>query len=330
MEITHPVSPASSNAGLVDVDPSGLWCESGGFHIDPWGQVKQALITHGHADRARPGSRLYLCAAPCEPVLRERFGADVTIESLPYGEVRRIGEVAVSFHPAGHMLGSAQIRIEHQGEVWVVSGDYKLAPDPTCAPFEPVHCHTFVTEATFGLPIFRWADQGVVIASINDWWRANQERGRSSLLFAHPLGEAQRVLAALDRGIGPIQCHEAVERMNRLYRAGGVDLPESQTPADMRRALLIAPPSAKRSGIVSTGLVSGWMRIRGTRRHRSIDRGFVISSHADWPEINRAIEESGAERVLVSHGHRAPLVRWLQEHGKAAAALETRFEGDAE
>jgi len=318
------------DAGLVDVDPSGLWCESGGFHIDPWGQVKQALITHGHADRARPGSRLYLCAAPCEPVLRERFGADVTIESLPYGEVRRIGEVAVSFHPAGHMLGSAQIRIEHQGEVWVVSGDYKLAPDPTCAPFEPVHCHTFVTEATFGLPIFRWADQGVVIASINDWWRANQERGRSSLLFAHPLGEAQRVLAALDRGIGPIQCHEAVERMNRLYRAGGVDLPESQTPADMRRALLIAPPSAKRSGIVSTGLVSGWMRIRGTRRHRSIDRGFVISSHADWPEINRAIEESGADRVLVSHGHRAPLVRWLQEHGKAAAALETRFEGDAE
>lgn len=314
---------------LVGVETGGLWCEAGGFHIDPWAPVKLALITHGHAGHARPGSSAYLCAAPCVPVLYERFGPDAPIEGLPYGEARRIGGVSVSFHPAGHILGSAQIRIEHRGEVWVVSGDYKLAPDPTCAPFEPVRCHTFVTEGTFALPIFRWPDQNAVIASIHDWWRANQERGKCSWLFANPLGEAQRVLAALDPGVGPIFCHDAVERMNRVYRANGVDLPESHEPSDLRRAIMIAPPSAKRSG-VSTGLVSGMMRIRGTRRHRSIDRGFVISSHADWPEINRAIEESGAGRVLVSDGHRIPLVRWIEEHGKDSGSLDAHFEGDAE
>ena len=317
-------------ASLLHADPEGLWCEAGGFHIDPWGQVKQALITHGHTNHAKPGSSAYLCADPCKPVLRERFGAEAAIESLPYGEVRRIGDVAVSFHPAGHILGSAQIRLEHHGEVWVVSGDYKLEPDRTCAPFEPIRCHTFVTEAIFALPIFRWPDQTKIIASIEEWWRTNQERGRASLLFAHPLGEAQRVLASLDREIGPIHCHEAVERMNRLYRDSGVDLPEPTPSTGMSRALIIAPPETKRTGVVSTGLVSGWMRIRGTRRHRSIDRGFVISSHADWPGILKAIEESGAERVVVSHGHRAPLVRWLQEHGREASTLDTRFKGDAE
>ncbi len=322
---------------LLRVDADGLWCEAGAFHIDPWAPVPKALISHGHPEHARIGCGAYLCAAPCAAVLRERFGPDAVIEGLPYGEVRRIGDVSISFHPAGHILGSAQIRVEHRGEVWVFSGDYKLTPDPTCAPFEPVPCHTFLTEATFALPIFRWMDSSNVLASIHDWWRANQERGKCSVLFAAPLGEAQRVLAGLTPGFGPVCCHEDVERMNRVYRGSGVQLPETEgAPSDSGRALVIAPPTArgtpwvKRFGSASTALISGWMRIRGTRRRRATDRGFVFSNHADWPELQRAIGESGAQSVLVTHGFRTPLVRWLQEHGLEASALETHFEGERE
>lgn len=278
---------------LLETDVNGLWCEAGGFHIDPWGPVAKALITHGHSDHARPGSDNYLCADLCTPVLRERLGPDARIESLPYIEDRRVGEVTVSFHPAGHVLGSAQIRVEHRGEIWVVSGDYKLARDRTCTPFEPVRCHTFVTESTFGLPIYRWPDQALVLSSIEEWWRRNHERGKCSVIFAYPLGKAQRVLAGVDATIGPVFCHGALERMNRVYRASGVDLPATQYPGDSpkgydwTRALVIAPPSAsgsawmKRFGPTSTAFVSGWMRIRGTRRRKSIDRGFVLSDHAD-------------------------------------------------
>ena len=189
---------------LLQIDPNGLFCEAGGFYIDPWGAVGKALITHGHSDHARPGSASYLCAESCEPVLRARIGADSRIQTLAWGEKLGIGDVDVSFHPAGHVLGSAQIRVEHRGEVWVVSGDYKLAPDPTCAPFEPVRCHTFVTESTFGLPIYRWEPQQEVMRHVNDWWRGNRLRGKCSVIFGYPLGKSQRILAGLDPQIGPI------------------------------------------------------------------------------------------------------------------------------
>ncbi|HVW86110.1 MAG TPA: ligase-associated DNA damage response exonuclease [Bryobacteraceae bacterium] len=327
---------------LLRVDQNGLFCEAGGFYIDPWGPVDKALITHGHSDHARSGCAAYLCARPGELVLRTRLGAEALVQTLPYGETLGIGEVTVTFFPAGHVLGSAQIRVEHRGEVWVISGDYKLAADSTCAPFETARCHTFVTESTFGLPIYRWPAAEDVLGSINDWWRANRERGKCSVIFGYPLGKSQRVLAGLDPEIGPIFCHGAVERMNRVYRESGVPLPptlhSSDAPKgyDWTRALVIAPPSAhgspwmKRFGTLSTGLASGWMRIRGTRRRRSIDRGFVLSDHADWPGLQTAILESHAETVLVTHGYRAPLVRWLREQGKQAAALETRFEGEGE
>lgn len=327
---------------LLRVDDNGLWCEPGGFYIDPWAPVAKALITHAHSDHARPGTNAYLCATPCAPVLRARLGPDCLIQTLPYGESLGVGDVSVSFHPAGHILGSAQIRVEHQGEVWVVSGDYKLAPDPTCTPFEPVRCHTFVTESTFGLPIYRWQPETHVSNAINDWWRSNRDRGKSSVIFAYPLGKSQRVLAALDPSIGPIFCHGAIERINRVYRSSGVPLPQTQHHTDVARkydwsqAIVIAPPSAhgtlwmKRFGALSTGMASGWMRIRGTRRRRSIDRGFVLSDHADWPGLQTAIQETGADSVLVTHGYRAPLVRWLREQGKDARALETHYEGEGE
>src|SRR4051794_25877603 len=214
---------------LLRVDQNGLWCEAGGFHIDPWGSVPKALITHGHSDHARFGSASYLCAAPSERILRLRLGSYFQLQTIPYGESLTIGDVQVSFHPAGHVLGSAQIRIEHRGEVVVVSGDYKLAPDPTCAPFEPVRCNTFVTESAFGLPIYRWDAPRETIASIARWWDDNRAAGRASLLFAYAFGKAQRVLAGLAQQFeplpGPIFCHGAVENLNDAYRISGMTLP---------------------------------------------------------------------------------------------------------
>jgi putative mRNA 3-end processing factor len=324
---------------LLRVDANGLFCEAGGFHIDPWLPVPRALITHGHSDHAQAGSAAYLCSDGSAPVLRERLPG-AAVESAPYGERIPIAGVTVSFHPAGHVLGSAQIRIECRGEVWVVSGDYRVAADSTCTPFEPVRCHTFVTESTFGLPIFRWPGQTRVMADVHEWWRKNQERGKASVLFGYPLGKSQRILAALDASLGPIVCHGAVERMNRIYRAAGVPLPNTLRAGDLPRgfdwtlAIVLAPPSAhgslwmRRFGTVSTAFASGWMRIRGTRRRRSIDRGFVLSDHADWPGLLAAIAATGADSVLVTHGYRGPMVRWLAEHGKQALALETRYEGE--
>jgi len=321
---------------LLESDRNGLFCRTGDFYIDPWAPVERALITHGHSDHARPGSASYLCSPDCEAVLRARIEADANIETLAWGTRLSIGGVAVSFHPAGHVLGSAQIRVEHRGEVWVVSGDYKLAPDPTCKPFEPVRCNTFITESTFGLPIYLWQPPEQTMAQVNAWWRKNREHGKCSVLFGYPLGKSQRLLAGLDPGIGPIFCHGAVERMNEVYRAAGVALPQTVRECDFSKACVIAPPSAlgspwlKRFGTYSTAMASGWMRIRGTRRRRSMDRGFVLSDHADWPALLQAINETGADCVLVTHGYRAPLVRWLQEQGREARSLETKYEGEGE
>jgi putative mRNA 3-end processing factor len=317
---------------LLELREFGLYCPAGDFYIDPAAPVDRAIVTHAHADHACTGSRAYLTAQSGVSLLRERVG-EGSIQGAEYGEAVTFGDVRVSLHPAGHILGSAQIRLERSGEVWVVSGDYKLAPDPTCAPFEPVRCHTFVTESTFGLPIFRWPDETATLASIHAWWTANQEAGKASLLFAHALGKAQHLLALLDATIGPIHVHESVERLNALYREQAIALaptvPASSLKAgDWRRALIIAPPVVMGSrwtrqfGSVSTALASGWMRIRGTRRRRSLDRGFVLSDHADWPALLRAIDETQAETVWVTRGYRSPLVRWLHEHGRQAVAVE--------
>jgi len=325
---------------VLETSEAGLYCAAGGFWVDPWVPVDCAVITHAHSDHARWGSRSYLCASAGEALLRARLQPGSAIQSADYGETLTLGGVRVSLHPAGHILGSAQVRVEYGGEVWVVSGDYKLEPDPTCAPFESVRCHTFVSESTFGLPIFRWPGQQAVLDQVVDWWRANQEAGKASILFAYPLGKAQRVLAGIDGSLGPIFTHGAVEHVNRIYRESGVALAPAQALAsappgtELSQALILAPPSShatpwmRRFPRASTAFASGWMRIRGTRRRRSLDRGFVLSDHADWPGLLRAIGESGAENVWVTHGYRAPLVRWLQEHGCNALAVETPFEGE--
>jgi putative mRNA 3-end processing factor len=209
---------------VVQVTENGVYCPSGDFYIDPWGPVDRAVITHAHSDHARSGSKQYLTAQPGQSLLRARLGEDTAIEGVSYGEAVSLNGVHVSLHPAGHVLGSSQVRLENRGEVWVVSGDYKLEPDATCAAFEPVRCHTFLTESTFGLPIYRWQPQTRVFEQINAWWKSNQEKGKASLLFAYALGKAQRVLAGVDSSIGPIYTHGAVEKLTQVYRAAGIPL----------------------------------------------------------------------------------------------------------
>lgn len=327
---------------LVIARPEGLYCPPGDFYIDPWRPVERAVITHAHGDHARGGMGHYLAAAPSEGILRTRLGPDLPLQTLVYGESLDHNGVTLSFHPAGHVLGSAQVRLEYRGEVWVASGDYKVEPDGTCAPFEPVRCHCFISESTFGLPIYRWPTQASVFREINDWWRANATLGRTSVLFCYALGKAQRILHGLDADIGPIVVHGAVEPLNRVYREAGVHLPDTLYAGDLakndprlRQAIVLAPPSAggstwmRRFGEYSDAFASGWMMLRGTRRRRGVDRGFVLSDHADWPGLLWAIEQTGAERVMVTHGSVAVLVRYLRERGLDAQAFDTEY-GDEE
>jgi len=323
-----PVPHVRHNDIVLEIREQGLYCAAGDFFIDPVAPVERAIVTHAHSDHVRPGSRHYLTAGDGVALVRARVGTDSSIQGLKYGERLRMAGVSVSLHPAGHMLGSAQVRLEQGGETWVAAGDYKLAHDPTCPLFEPLRCHTFVTESTFALPIFRWCEPRETFDAIEAWWRGNQETGKASVLFVYPVGKAQRVLAGVNTGIGPVICHGAVERINAIYRGQGIALPASGNIQEHRRALILAPPSAigspwlRRFTPISTAMASGWMRIRGTRRRRALDRGFVLSDHADWPGLLEAIAHTGAENVWVTHGYRAPLARWLTEHGTPAEAIE--------
>jgi len=326
---------------LLNLSDRGLYCAAGDFYIDPWLPVARAVITHAHGDHARWGSESYLAAREGERVLRTRLGPAARIRTLPFGESVDINGVRVSLHPAGHILGSAQVRVEHRGEVWVVSGDYKTERDATCAPFELVRCHTFITESTFGLPIYRWRPQDEVFDGIAAWWRANAEAGRASVLLGYALGKAQRLLAGLvGRERGPIWTHGAVERLNADYRESGVVLPATSHASSAARgtsfagALIVAPPSAngstwlRRFGDVSTAFASGWMQVRGMRRQRGMDRGFVLSDHVDWTALLDTIDATGAERVWVTHGYREPVVRYLQERGLEAVSVASHWEGE--
>jgi putative mRNA 3-end processing factor len=327
---------------LLEVTDSGLYCPQGDFYVDPWRRVPRAIITHAHGDHARGGCERYLCAAPGKLVMQARLGNSATIDTLRDGESVTLNGVNVSLHPAGHVLGSAQVRIEHQGITWVVTGDYKLQPDPTCAPFRPVECDVFISESTFGLPVYRWQEPATIAAGINEWWRANRDAGRTSVILAYALGKAQRLAAMVDPSIGPIVAHGAVMKLVEAYRASGVRLPSiDRVPPRARRvgdgrALVIAPPSVLGSswlrlfGESSVAMASGWMMIRGIRRRRGFERGFVVSDHADFPGLIQAIEASRARRVLVTHGFTDSLARLLCERGYDASVLPTRFTGEGE
>ncbi len=325
---------------LVIARPEGLYCPAGDFYIDPWKPVVRAIITHAHSDHARVGHGHYLAHTDSEGTLRTRLG-EITLQTLAYGQTIEHRGVQLSLHPAGHVLGSAQVRLAHGGRVWVASGDYKTEADGTCVPFEPVPCDTFITESTFGLPIYRWPTQTELFADINQWWRRNADARRASVLLCYAFGKAQRILHGVDPSIGPIVVHGAVEPLNAVYRGAGVDLPETLRVTDpgvnaqmLQRSLVLAPPSAqgtpwmKRFGNYSDAFASGWMQLRGTRRRRGVDRGFVMSDHADWPGLQSAITATGAERVFVTHGSVAVMVRWLNERGLQAQGFSTEYGAD--
>jgi putative mRNA 3-end processing factor len=331
-------------ADLVTSTPAGLFCAAGGFHIDPWGPAETAVVTHVHGDHLHFGSRRYICTESSLPFLHRRLGAETEAQGTPYGEPITLGDARVSFHPAGHVLGSAQIRIEADGEVWVVSGDYKRRRDPTCVPFERVACDVFITEATFGLPIYRWDEPRALVADVFAWWERNREAGVASVLFCYAMGKSQRILAELtaftDR---EVLVHGAVDGLAELYRQAGVNMLPTRRVADIEKGrsfageLVLAPPSAAGSTWMrrfaprcETGFASGWMRVRGTRRRKGFDRGFALSDHADWPDLLRTIEETGARRVLVTHGYADELARYLRERGLEADALATQFEGEGD
>jgi putative mRNA 3-end processing factor len=332
MAIQHP--------SLLQVRDAGLYCPAGDFYIDPVAPVEYAVITHGHADHARPGHRHYLTSTESAPILISRLGDNLDVQRAAYGETIQRNGVRLSLHPAGHILGSAQVRVEHGGRVWVVAGDFKLQADPTCRPFEPVRCHGLVMESTFGLPIFRWPEPQQIMTEINRWWAQNRQVGKTSLLFAYALGKSQRILAGLE-DIGPIFLHGAVANVNHVYARLGVELPAAQRasqvtdPGRFAGALVLAPLLAdqplwtRRFKRAERACASGWMQIRGNRRRRSLERGFVLSDHADWEGLLTAAAASQAEEIWVTHGFAAELARYLSDQGWKADAFHLPYPGES-
>ena len=329
--------------GLLRLTPEGLYCPAAGAWIDPVRPVPRALLTHAHADHARPGSGAYWAIGSSEGILRRRLGACIQLHPVTYGQEFRLGDARISFHSAGHVLGSAQIRLEAGGESWLVSGDYKRQADPSCEPFEPVRADGLITEATFGLPIYRWRSGRQVVAELLDWWRGAP--ARPSVLFCYAFGKAQRVLAELwQLGVEEeVLLHGAVHALIEPYRQAGVELPPTRPLAELDRGtslagrLVLAPPAAaagswmKRLAGAQSGFASGWMAVRGVRRRRGSGRGFVLSDHADWDGLLRTVRGSGARNVLVTHGQGEVLARYLREvEGIAAEPLATGRAAEAD
>lgn len=312
---------------LIRLTKYGLYCPIGDFYIDATGRVDRNIVTHAHSDHARPGHKHYLTHHHSEPLMRVRLGKSISVQSMAYGESVSMNNVRVSFHPSGHIFGSAMVRVEYEGEIWVVSGDYKLEEDGVSEPFAPVSCHTFMSESTFGLPVYYWPDQDEEYRRINHWWQQNKTDGITSILFAYSLGKAQRLLKNIDSTIGPVYVHKTITDMNDVLRSYGINLPKtitiqaSTTPDELSGNLIIAPPSfysgnvARDLKMVSLGMASGWVQ---TGRHMGsggADKGFILSDHADWDGLLSAIQATGAERVVTMHGYTAELSRWLNTTG---------------
>ena len=326
--------------GLLEFTDKGIYCPQAKVYLDPWKPVEKALITHGHSDHAYSGHQYYLCTKDAMPVIQYRLNTTNQIQTIAYDETTNINGVNFSFHPAGHILGSAQIRAEYQGEVWVFSGDYKIHDDGLAAPFEPVHCHTFITESTFGLPVFKWKQQDKIFEEINTWWRKNSSEGKVSILAGYALGKAQGILLNVDASIGNIFVHGAIENINNIIRSQGFALPattlvtKESKKQDWSGALILCPPSAIGSPWIrkfhpySLGIASGWMNLRGVRRRRGADRGFALSDHADFDGLNWAIKQTGAEQVYVTHGYSEIFAQWLRESGLDAKEVKTQYEGE--
>lgn len=326
-----------TNRPMISFTDKGIYCEQGDFYIDPWKPVQRALITHAHSDHARPGNQYYLAHHLSIPVLKLRLGADINVQGCEYGETMTINGVAITFFPAGHIIGSAQVRLSYKGETWVISGDYKTTDDGVSTPYEPVRCHHFVTESTFGLPIYNFAPAEKIYAAINHWWAGNTTAGLNTVLLGYALGKSQAILNALDTSIGNIYLHGAVANVNDALRIAGYNFPGTRITTETDRkqitpSLIVAPPSAlgtpwlKKLAPYKVAMCSGWMALRGARRRYATDRGFALSDHCDWNQLNDAIIATGAEHIYVTHGYETPFVRWIKEqHGLQAYEVKTLF-----
>ncbi len=326
---------------MLSFTAKGIYCSQAGVYIDPWRRVEKAIVTHAHGDHAYRGHKHYIAHHTSEQILRLRLGKNIHLKTLSYNAPFYLNGVQFSLHPAGHIYGSAQVRVEYKGEVWVVSGDYKTEADGISQAFEPVPCHTFITESTFAMPIYQWKPQDEIFAEINEWWRENQAAGKVSVLFGYSLGKTQRILCNVDHSIGPLFVHQNIANVNEALRQDGAPLPEvpvigNQVPkSKYKGSLVIAPTSVLNTQWLdkfkpyATGKASGWMALRATKPSRIADRGFVLSDHADWNGLLSAIEATGASRVFATHGYKSTLVRYLNEQGYEAYEAETLFEGES-
>lgn len=318
---------------LLEFTKKGIYCAQADVHIDPWRPVDKAIITHAHADHSRWGNKYYKATDLSEPIMRHRLG-DINLETAKYGESWEVNGVKFSFHPAGHVIGSAQVRCEYKGEVWVASGDYKVENDGISTPFEPVKCDVFISECTFGLPVFKWKPQREIVDEIKSWWLGNRENKRISVIGAYALGKAQRLIRALEDE-GPIYVHGSVHKINEALEKAGIAhfnnatyLTREVDKETLKEGLVIAPNSAiegawgKKLKGGSKAFASGWMQLRGMRRRRAADRGFVISDHADWEGLNTAIDATGAQKIIVTHGYTEIFSKWLNSKG-----LDCQIEG---
>lgn len=324
---------------LLEFTDKGIYCSKGKFYIDPWQPVDDAVITHAHSDHAYSGHKHYLAHHLSREVLLYRLG-EINLQTIEYGETVYKNGVQITMYPAGHVIGSAQIRVESQGEVWVVSGDYKVEDDGVCTPFEPVRCHHFISECTFGMPVYKWKPQAQLFEDVNRWWRYNVENNLATVIVGYSLGKAQRILQNLDLSIGKIYTHGVIENTNEALRRNGIILnpteritPESNKEA-VRKGIIIAPPSAvgtpwmRKFQPYSFGYCSGWMALRGAKRRRAADRGFILSDHADWDGLVSAIDATGCEKVYLTHGYTASFARYLAEIGFDAHEVHTLYGND--
>ncbi|OEY72243.1 ligase-associated DNA damage response exonuclease [Salegentibacter salarius] len=323
---------------LLAFNKKGIYCEAADVYLDPWKPVDKAIISHGHADHSRWGHKKYITHHSNVPIIKHRLG-EIEVSGKEWNETFTINGVKFSLHPAGHIIGSSQIRVEHKGEVWVFTGDYKDEEDGVAVPYEPVKCHTFITECTFGLPAFKWQPQAEVFTEINNWWQQNKEDDRTSVIFGYSLGKAQRLLKHLDTSIGKIYTHGAIENMTEVIRPLA-EMPETTRVTrdtkknEFKGNIVVAPPSAHGSPWIKkmvpyvTASASGWMTFRGARRRRAIDRGFVLSDHCDWQGLLKSIKATGAEKVICTHGYTDTFSRYLRELGYDARTEETQYEGE--
>jgi len=321
---------------FIKFTKKGIYCIPGKFYLDPWYPVDYAIISHGHADHSRWGNKHYLCHQDSKNILLHRLGKDISIETLNFNQTKTINGVKVSFFPAGHIIGSVQIKLEYKGKVVVFSGDYKTNPDFLTTPFEPVKCHEFITESTFGLPIYSWKAEAELQSQLQQWVLNNQKQNKTSVFFGYSLGKAQRIMSLVD-GIDEVYVHSAINNLNQAISKSGIVLPKSKlitsdfNKKDIQNKIVILPPALLGSKLLkkipnaATAICSGWMQIRGNRRWKGVDAGFAVSDHADWNGLLSAVKATEAEKVYVTHGSQAVFSKYLNEIGIESQEVVTEY-----